>query len=135
VPGASLSSWGERPIWPQASRRGGKVSHSSKDKAICRVCCLQPWHRALADGRTQERIERLDTAGRAPRSPHLAIRDKSNLVLGPCCSNLAILSRPDIARRVHLEGRSRTRPLLRAGSAEASPNSMTALFRGHPGVS
>jgi tetratricopeptide (TPR) repeat protein len=77
----------------------------------------------LEDGRQQEAIEQLDKAGRlTPRdNAGLAIRDKSNLVLG---SILFEAAKSDQAKesldRVRLAGPFSNQALLRAGSAEAS---------------
>jgi hypothetical protein len=76
----------------------------------------------LQDGRTGDAIEQLDKAGRmeAGDGAGLAIRDKSNLVLG---AMLFESSRFDQARqsldRVRLEGPFSNQALLRAGWAEA----------------
>jgi tetratricopeptide (TPR) repeat protein len=77
----------------------------------------------LQAGRPQEAVEQLDRAGQLPAGDRagLAIRDKSNLVLG----NLLFES-ADVARarqsldRVRLEGPFSNQALLRAGLAEAS---------------
>src|SRR5215510_8533770 len=77
----------------------------------------------LQDGRPQEAIEQLDKAGQLPASDPagLAIRDKSNLVLG---TMLFESGKFDRARqsldRVHLEGPFSNQALLRAGWAEAT---------------
>src|SRR5262249_7622285 len=77
----------------------------------------------LQDGRPQEAIEQLDKAGQLPANDPagLAIRDKSNLVLG---NMLFESGKFDRARqsldRVHLEGPFSNQALLRAGWAEAS---------------
>ncbi len=69
----------------------------------------------LQDGRPQEAIEQLDKAGR------LAIRDKSNLVLGTILFELGNFERAKQSLdRVHLEGPFSNQALLRAGWAEAS---------------
>jgi hypothetical protein len=77
----------------------------------------------LQDGRAYEAIEQLDTAGTLPVGDRaaLAIRDKSNLVLGTL-----LFERDDLERarrsldRVRLEGPFSNQALLRAGWAEAS---------------
>jgi tetratricopeptide (TPR) repeat protein len=77
----------------------------------------------LQDGRQQEAIEQLDKAGQlgAADSADLAIRDKSNLVLGTILFESA---KADQAKqtldRVRLEGPFSNQALLRAGWAEAS---------------
>ncbi len=79
----------------------------------------------LQAGRQQEAIEQLDKAGQLPArdGAGLAIRDKSNLVLG---SLLYEAGNFDRARqsldRVRLEGPFSNQALLRAGSAEVSAN-------------
>src|SRR6476646_873306 len=77
----------------------------------------------LQDGRTQEAIEQLDKAGQLPAGDPvaLAIRDKSNLVLGTMLFESGNLERARQALdRVHLEGPFSNQALLRAGLAEAS---------------
>jgi tetratricopeptide (TPR) repeat protein len=77
----------------------------------------------LQDGRPQEAVEQLDEAGRlaAGDDAGLAIRDKSNLVLGTILFESA---RFDRARqsldRIRLEGPFSNQALLRAGWAEAT---------------
>jgi tetratricopeptide (TPR) repeat protein len=77
----------------------------------------------LQDGRTEDAIEQLDKAGHIETGDRagLAIRDKSNLVLGVMQFEA---SRFDQARqsldRVRLEGPFSNQALLRAGWAEAS---------------
>src|SRR5262245_30339348 len=77
----------------------------------------------LQDGRPQEAIEQLDKSGRLPADDPagLAIRDKSNLVLG---SILFESGNFELAKqsldRVHLEGPFSNQALLRAGWAESS---------------
>src|SRR6266404_6277923 len=77
----------------------------------------------LQDGRPQEAIEQLDKAGQLPAGdpPALAIRDKSNLVLGTMLFESGNFERARQALdRVHLEGPFSNQALLRAGWAEAS---------------
>jgi len=77
----------------------------------------------LQDGRPQEAIEQLDKAGRleAGDPAGLAIRDKSNLVLGTLLFESANFERArQSLDRVRLEGPFSNQALLRAGSAEAS---------------
>src|SRR5881296_4120125 len=77
----------------------------------------------LQDGRAQQAIEQLDKAGQLPAGDPagLAIRDKSNLVLG---TMLFESGNFEAARqsldRVHLDGPFSNQALLRAGSAEAT---------------
>src|SRR5215468_3385481 len=77
----------------------------------------------LQDGRQQEAIEQLDKAGQLPASDPvgLAIRDKSNLVLGTLLFESGNFERArQSLDRVHLEGPFSNQALLRAGWAEAS---------------
>jgi len=77
----------------------------------------------LQDGRPQEAIEQLDKAGQLPASDPagLAIRDKSNLVLGTMLFESGNFERArQSLDRVHLEGPFSNQALLRAGSADAS---------------
>src|SRR3989441_1419157 len=75
------------------------------------------------DGRAQEAIEQLDKAGRLPAgdSAGLAIRDKSNLVLGTMLFEAGDFERAKQSLdRVRLEGPFSNQALLRAGWAEES---------------
>ena len=77
----------------------------------------------LQEGRAQDAIEQLDRAGRLPSSDRadLAIRDKSNLVLGAILFESASFDRAKQSLdRVRLEGPFSNQALLRAGWAEAS---------------
>src|SRR5215467_2633480 len=77
----------------------------------------------LEEGRPQEAIEQLDKAGQLPASDPtgLAIRDKSNLVLGTMLFESGNFERARRSLdRVHLEGPFSNQALLRAGWAEAS---------------
>ncbi len=77
----------------------------------------------LQDGQPQKAIEQLDKAGRleAGDSAGLAIRDKSNLVLGTILFESASSERAKQSLdRVRLEGPFSNQALLRAGWAEAS---------------
>ncbi len=77
----------------------------------------------LQDGRSQEAIEQLDEAGRPAPGDRagLAIRDKSNLVLGTILFESGNFERAKQSLdRVHLEGPFSNQALLRAGWAEAS---------------
>ena len=77
----------------------------------------------LQDGRPQEAIEQLDRAGQlaAGNRAGLAIRDKSNLVLGAILFESADFDRArQSLDRVRLEGPFSNQALLRAGWAEAS---------------
>jgi tetratricopeptide (TPR) repeat protein len=77
----------------------------------------------LQDGRPQEAIEQLDKAGQLPASDPagLAIRDKSNLVLGTMLFESGNFERArQSLDRVHLKGPFSNQALLRAGWAEAS---------------
>jgi tetratricopeptide (TPR) repeat protein len=80
----------------------------------------------LQDGRKQEAIEQLDKAGQLPAGDPgdpagLAIRDKSNLVLGTILFESGNFERArQSLDRVHLEGPFSNQALLRAGWAEAT---------------
>ncbi len=77
----------------------------------------------LQDGRQQEAIEQLDKAGLFPAADPagLAIRDKSNLVLGAVLFESGNFERAKLSLdRVRLEGAFSNQALLRAGWAEAS---------------
>src|SRR5262249_36212311 len=77
----------------------------------------------LQDGRPKEAIEQLDKAGQLPANDpvSLAIRDKSNLVLGTMLFESGDFERArQSLDRVHLEGPFSNQALLRAGFAEAS---------------
>jgi tetratricopeptide (TPR) repeat protein len=79
----------------------------------------------LQDGRPKEAIEQLDKAGQLPAGDPagLAIRDKSNLVLGAILVEAGNFERArQSLDRVHLEGPFSNQALLRAGLAEASAN-------------
>jgi tetratricopeptide (TPR) repeat protein len=75
------------------------------------------------EGRAKESIEQLDKAGQfaARDAADLAIRDKSNLVLGSMLFESGDFERAKHSLdRVHLEGPFSNQALLRAGWAEAS---------------
>src|SRR5882672_2179318 len=77
----------------------------------------------LQDGRAQDAVEQLDKAGqlKADDRAGLAIRDKSNLVLGTILFESANTERAKQSLdRVRLEGPFSNQALLRAGWAEAS---------------
>jgi len=77
----------------------------------------------LQDGRSQEAIEQLDKAGRlaAGDPAGLAIRDKSNLVLGSILFESSSFERAKQSLdRIRLEGPFSNQALLRAGWAEAT---------------
>ena len=77
----------------------------------------------LQDGQPQEAIEQLDKAGQRGASDraNLAIRDKSNLVLGTLLFESADFERAEQSLdRVRMEGPFSNQALLRAGWAEAS---------------
>src|SRR5690242_18300064 len=77
----------------------------------------------LQDSRPQEAIEQLDKAGQLPANDPagVAIRDKSNLVLGTMLFESGNFERSrQSLDRVHLEGPFSNQALLRAGWAEAS---------------
>src|SRR5213594_2705023 len=75
------------------------------------------------DGRSREAIEQLDKAGRLPAADDagLAIRDKTNLVLGTMLFESGDFERAKQSLdRVRLDGPFSNQALLRAGWAEAS---------------
>src|SRR5947209_1645702 len=77
----------------------------------------------LQDGRSQEAVEQLDKAGQLPTvdPAGLAIRDKSNLVLGTMMFESGNFERArQSLDRVHLEGPLSNQALLRARWAETS---------------
>jgi Tfp pilus assembly protein PilF len=77
----------------------------------------------LQDGRPQEAIEQLDRAGQLAAGDRagLAIRDKSNLVLGSLLLESGQLDRAEESlNRVRLEGPFSNQALLRSGWAEDS---------------
>src|SRR5213594_589050 len=77
----------------------------------------------LQDGRAREAIEQLDKAGRLPAADGagLAIRDKTNLVLGSMLFESGDFERAKQSLdRVRLDGLFSNQALLRAGWAEAS---------------
>jgi len=77
----------------------------------------------LQDARPKEAIEQLDKAGllQTPGPAGLAIRDKSNLVLGTILFETGSFERARMALdRVHIEGPFSNQALLRAGFSEAS---------------
>ncbi|HZN55680.1 MAG TPA: tetratricopeptide repeat protein [Candidatus Polarisedimenticolaceae bacterium] len=77
----------------------------------------------LQDGKTADAVEQLDKSGRLETGDRagLAIRDKSNLVLGTLLFEAGNLDRAKQAwDRVRLEGPFSNQALLRAGWAEAS---------------
>jgi tetratricopeptide (TPR) repeat protein len=79
----------------------------------------------LQAGRQQEAVEQLDKAGKlsAGDPAGLALRDKSNLVLGTILFESDNFDRAKQSLdRVQLEGPFSNQALLRAGSAEASAN-------------
>jgi tetratricopeptide (TPR) repeat protein len=76
----------------------------------------------LQDGRQQDAIEQLDKAGQLPATDlaGLAVRDKSNLVLGTILFESGNFERAKQSQdRVRLEGPFSNQALLRAGWAEA----------------
>jgi tetratricopeptide (TPR) repeat protein len=77
----------------------------------------------LQDGRPKQAIEQLDKAGQLPETDPagLAIRDKSNLVLGSLLVEAGDFERASQSLdRVRLEGPFSNQVLLRAGMSEAS---------------
>src|SRR5262249_15305962 len=99
------------------------VSHLQHDKGVAGFVAYNLGIALLQAGRQKEAIEQLDKAGQiAADSPDgLAIRDKSNLVLGALLFESGNFDRAKQSLdRVRLEGPFSNQALLRAGWAEAS---------------
>src|SRR5215467_3572519 len=99
------------------------LSHLQNDKSLAGFVAYNLGIALLQAGRQKEAIEQLDKAGQiAANDPAgLAIRDKSNLVLGALLFESGNLERAKQSLdRVRLEGPFSNQALLRAGWAEAS---------------
>src|SRR5215470_6352427 len=99
------------------------LSHLQNDKSLAGFVAYNLGIALLQAGRQKEAIEQLDKAGQiATDSPDgLAIRDKSNLVLGTLLFESGNFERAKQSLdRVRLEGPFSNQALLRAGWAEAS---------------
>src|SRR6266566_2715798 len=99
------------------------LSHLQNDKSLAGFVAYNLGMALLRAGRPKEAIEQLDKAGQLPAGDPagLAIRDKSNLVLGSLLFESGNLERAKQSLdRVRLEGPFSNQALLRAGWAEAS---------------
>ena len=99
------------------------LSHLQNDKPLTGFVAYNLGIALLQAGRQKEAIEQLDKAGQtvADDPASLAIRDKSNLVLGSLLFELGNFERArQSLDRVRLEGPFSNQALLRAGWAEAS---------------
>src|SRR5215468_5227352 len=99
------------------------LSHLQNDKSMAGFVAYNLGIALLQAGRQKEAIEQLDKAGQiATDNPDgLAIRDKSNLVLGALLFESGNFERAKQSLdRVRLEGPFSNQALLRAGWAEAS---------------
>src|SRR5215469_9921574 len=99
------------------------LSHLQNDKSLAGFVAYNLGIALLQAGRQKEAIEQLDKAGQiaADDPAGLAIRDKSNLVVGALLFDSGNFERAKQALdRVRLEGPFSNQALLRAGWAEAS---------------
>src|SRR5213593_2098726 len=99
------------------------LSHLQNDKSLAGFVAYNLGMALLRAGRQKEAIEQLDKAGQlaAGDPAGLAIRDKSNLVLGALLFESGNFERAKQSLdRVRLEGPFSNQALLRAGWAEAS---------------
>src|SRR5215813_1615482 len=101
------------------------LSHLQNDPSLAGFVAYNLGIALLQAGKQQEAIEQLDKAGRLPANDPagLAIRDKSNLVVGSLLFESGNFERAKQALdRVRLEGPFSNQALLRAGWAETSAN-------------
>src|SRR5499425_2312416 len=99
------------------------LSHLQNDKSLAGFVAYNLGIALLQAGRQKEAIEQLDKAGQlaADDAAGLAIRDKSNLVLGALLFDSGNFERAKQSLdRVRLDGPFSNQALLRAGWAEAS---------------
>jgi tetratricopeptide (TPR) repeat protein len=99
------------------------LEHLRSDESLAGFVAYNLGIGLLQAGRPQEAVEQLDKAGQlaAGDPAGLAIRDKSNLVLGSLLFESANFERAKQSLdRVRLEGPFSNQALLRAGSAEVS---------------
>src|SRR5262249_56151571 len=99
------------------------VSHLQNDRSLAGFVAYKLGIALLQAGRQKEAIEQLDKAGQlaADDPAGLAIRDKSNLVLGALLFDSGNFERARLSLdRVRLEGPFSNQALLRAGWAETS---------------
>jgi tetratricopeptide (TPR) repeat protein len=99
------------------------LSHLQKDQSLAGFVAYNLGIALLQAGRQQEAVEQLDKAGQLPADDPagLAIRDKSNLVLGSLLFESGNFERAKQSLdRVRLEGPFSNQALLRAGWADTS---------------
>src|SRR5216684_6836148 len=99
------------------------LNHLQNDKSLAGFVAYNLGIALLQAGRQKEAIEQLDKAGQLPAGDPagLAIRDKSNLVVGSLLFESGNFERAKQSLdRVRLEGPYSNQALLRAGWAEAS---------------
>jgi tetratricopeptide (TPR) repeat protein len=101
------------------------LNHLQNDPSLAGFVAYNLGIALLQAGKKQEAVEQLDKAGRLPANDPagLAIRDKSNLVLGSLLFESGNSERAKQALdRVRLEGPFSNEALLRAGWADTSAN-------------
>ena len=101
------------------------LSHLQKDESLAGFVSYNLGIALLQAGRKQEAVEQLDKAGRLMTNDPagLAIRDKSNLVLGSLLFESGNFERARATLdRVRLDGPFSNQALLRAGWAQVSAN-------------
>jgi tetratricopeptide (TPR) repeat protein len=101
------------------------LNHLQNDPSLAGFVAYNLGIALLQAGKQQEAVEQLDKAGRLPADDPaaLAIRDKSNLVLGSLLFESGNFERAKQALdRVRLEGPFSNQALLRAGWADTSAN-------------
>src|SRR5215471_18264653 len=101
------------------------LNHLQNDPSLAGFVAYNLGIALLQADKKQQAIEQLDKAGRLPADDPagLAIRDKSNLVLGSLLSDSGNFERAKQAMdRVRLEGPFSNQALLRAGWADTSAN-------------
>ena len=99
------------------------LQQAKSDKDLAAFAAYNLGIALYQDGQGKEAIEQLDKAGRLPTSDSagLAVRDKSNLVLGTMLFEAGDFERAKQSLdRVRLEGPFSNQALLRAGWAEAT---------------
>jgi hypothetical protein len=99
------------------------LEHVRSDPSLAGFSAYNLGIALFLDGRAKESIEQLDKAGQLPAADDagLAIRDKSNLVLGSMLFEAADFERSKRSLdRVRLDGPFSNQALLRAGWAEAT---------------
>jgi tetratricopeptide (TPR) repeat protein len=115
-------------VYMATGRPGDAVAvleHLRTDESLAGFAAYNLGIALLQDGRIQEAITQLDKAGQLPATDAagLAIRDKSNLVLGSMLFESGSFERArQSLDRVRLDGPFSNQALLRAGLAETSAN-------------